>query len=164
MSKIDLCKGDCLEVVDELIERVYDIFDTSFIYNKDELILHKKCNIYFRINDIKDEYDFNYKLLSYCSFYCASNHFKKNSKECRYIWHRLNRWFRKDFSYDELQLIYRKIGTGANRKLGNDFIKSNLDFTMLKPNKRIEDTVVEKGLFDENYKKEASNNSRIRKV
>ena len=115
----------------EQIEKVYDIFDTSFIYKENELILHKKWNIYFRLDDIYDNYDFNYKLLSYCSFYCASNHFKKNSKECKYIWNRLNRWFKKDFTYDELQAIYKKIGSGANRSLGNKFIKSNLDFNIL---------------------------------
>lgn len=145
MNKIDLYKGDYFEVMNELIERVYDIFDTSFIYNKDELILHKKWNIYFRLDDICDVYDFNYKLLSYSSFYCASNHFKKSSKECEYVWCRLNRWFRKEFTYDELQLIYSKLGSGANRKLGNDFIKSNLDFSILEAKKCIEDTV-EKGL------------------
>ena len=115
----------------EQIEEVYDIFDTSFIYKENELILHKKWNIYFRVDDIYDNYDFSYKLLSYCSFYCASNHFKKNSKECKYIWNRLNRWFKKDFTYDELQAIYKKIGSGANRSLGNKFIKSNLDFNIL---------------------------------
>lgn len=116
----------------EQMEKVYDIFDTSFIYKENELILHKKWNIYFRLDDIYDNYDFNYKLISYCSFYCASNHFKKNSKECKYIWNRINRWFKKDFTYDELQLIYTKIGSGANRNLGNEFIKSNLDFNILK--------------------------------
>ena len=64
----------------EQIEKVYDIFDTSFIYKENELILHKKWNIYFRVDDIYDNYDFSYKLLSYCSFYCASNHFKKTPK------------------------------------------------------------------------------------
>lgn len=121
-----LYKGNCLE----LIEKVYDIFDTSFVYNTDELILHKKWNIYIRVDDIVDEHDFNYKILSYCCFYCADNHFSKNSKECKYIWNRLNRWFRKDFTYEELNLIYRKLGCGANRKLGNEFIKSSLDFNI----------------------------------
>lgn len=125
-------KETCLQ---QEIERVYDIFDTSFIYKENELILHKKWNIYFRLDDISNIYDFNYKLLSYCSFYCATNHFKKNSKECKYIWNRLNRWFKKDFTYDELQLIYVKIGSGANRSLGNEFIKSNLDFNILNKNK-----------------------------
>ena len=37
--------------------------------------------------------------------------------------------------FDELQLIYTKIGSGANRSLGNKFIKSNLDFNILNKNK-----------------------------
>jgi len=135
----NLKQATWIETIQDSIERVYDIFDTSFIYDKDELILHKKWNIYFRLDDIANIYDFNYKLLSYCSYYCASNHFRKSSKECKYIWYRLNRWFRKDFTYDELQLIYQKLGNGANRKLGNNFIKSDLDFTILE----------EKGLINE---------------
>ena len=132
MSKTTLDKDNFKIDIFQLMERVYDVFDTSFIYNQNELILHKKWNIYFRVDNIESNDDFNYKMLSYCSFYCASNHFKRNSKECKYIWDRLNRWFRKDFTYEELQLIYRKIGSGTNRELGNDFIKSNLDLNVLK--------------------------------
>lgn len=113
------------------VEKVYDIFDTSFIYKEEELVLHKKWNIYFRLDNIISIDDFDYKLLSYCSFYCADNHFKRTSKECKYIWNRINRWFRKDFTYEELQLIYTKLGSGANRGLGNDFIESKLDFSLL---------------------------------
>lgn len=113
------------------IERVYDLFDTSFIAGKTELILHKKWNIYFRIDNVFSNNDFDYKLLSYCSFYCADNHFKKTSVKCKYIWNRLNRWLKKDFTYKELQIIYQKLGGGANRNLGNDFIKSGLNMEVL---------------------------------
>lgn len=119
------------EEVKEQIEKVYDIFDTSFIYKNQELILNKEWNIYFRLDNILDKYDFDYKVLSYCSFYCADNHFSKKTKICKYIWGRLNRWFRKDFTYEELQLIYRKLGCGANRVTGNNFIRSGLDFKLL---------------------------------
>ena len=119
------------EKIKEKIERVYDMFDTSFLYREAELILHKKWNVYFRIDDLTDHYDFDYKLLSYCSFYVADNHFKKGSKECKYFWRLLNRWFRREFTYEELQLMYRRLGKGANRKLGNEFIKDDLDFTLI---------------------------------
>ena len=49
------------------------------------------------------------------------------------IWYRKQKWkleTNKEI-YDELQLIYTKIGSGANRSLGNKFIKSNLDFNIL---------------------------------
>lgn len=114
------------------IERVYDLFDTSFIYKEDELILHKKWNIYFRLPDIKNVNEFDYKLLSYCSFYTASNHSKKTSVKCKYIWNRLNRWFRKEFTYEDLQTIYSKIGCGANKELGLRFIRTGLDIEELK--------------------------------
>lgn len=118
----------------EKVERVYDLFDSSFIYKEEELILNKKWNIYFRLDNIVDPFDFDYKLLSYCSFYTASNHFSRRTKICKYIWGRLNRWFRKDLTYKELQTIYQKLGCGANRVTGYNFIKSGLDMELLKEN------------------------------
>lgn len=117
--------------INEKIERVYDLFESSFIHYKEELILHKKWNIYFRLPDVKTADEFDYKLLSYCSFYCADNHFKKSSAQCKHIWNRLNRWFRKEFTYEELQKIYKKLGCGANRTLGVKFIKSGLNMEVL---------------------------------
>lgn len=113
------------------IEKVYDLFDTSFIHREEELVLHKKWNIYFRLPDIFSRDDFDYKLLSYLSFYTASNHSKRTSVQCKYVWNRLNRWFRREFTYEELQVIYQKLGCGANRTLGNDFIVSGLDMKLL---------------------------------
>lgn len=123
----------------EKIERVYDMFERSFIYGKNELILHKKWNIYFRLDNASvtentrsitpDEFD--YKMLSYLSYYCASNHFRKLSKQCKWAWNRLNRWFKKEFTYEELQKIYCKFGCGANMSLGLEFIKSNFDFSII---------------------------------
>jgi hypothetical protein len=122
----------------EKIERVYDMFDSSFIHREEELILHKKWNIYFRLYLSDDsrtinEVEFDYKLISYLSFYCAFNHFKKSSVQCKWAWNRINRWFRKDFTYQEIQKIYEKLGCGANMQLGINFIKSGLDMQMLTP-------------------------------
>ena len=117
--------------IEKRLERIYDMFDSSFIYKEEELILHKKWNVYFRLPDIKTVYDFDYKLLSYCSFYTADNHFKKSSAQCKYFWNKLNRWFRKELTYEELQKIYQKLGCGANQSLGIEFIKSGLDLSIL---------------------------------
>jgi hypothetical protein len=114
------------EQIKEKIQRVYDLFESSFIYKNEELILHKKWNIYFLLSDVSMPEDFDYKLLSYLSFHCASNHFKKASDHCKWAWNRLNRWFKKEFAYEELQEIYTKYGCGANRDLGIEFIKNNL--------------------------------------
>lgn len=124
----------------EKIERVYDMFESSFIYKDEELILHKKWNIYFRL--LVDLYpekeereittdEFDYKLLSYLSFYCASHHEEKSSEKCKWSWDRINRWFKREFSYNELQKIYQRLGAGANMSLGIKFIKSNFDMSLL---------------------------------
>ena len=131
-----------VELIPELqekIEKVYDMFDSSFLYRGEELILHKKWNVYFRLDTASYERkhrkitaeEFDYKLLSFCSFYCAENHFKKSSVHCKYFWNKINRWFRKDFTYEELQRIYTKIGTGSNRVIGLEFIKSGFNMEVL---------------------------------
>lgn len=116
----------------EKIERVYDMFDTSFITPKNELILNKKWNVYFRLDNIYSPFFFDYKIISYLSYYTASNHFGKTTKECKWAMNKINRWFRHEFSYDDLQLIYCRIGCGQNEKLGIMFIGSGLDMTILK--------------------------------
>lgn len=124
--------------VEEKIERIYDMFETSFLHRDEELILHKKWNIYFRIvvdlwpkegsRPITSD-EFDYKLLSYLSFYCADNYYIKAKAEwCK---RKLNRWFRKVFTHDELQVIYQKLGCGANMSLGVEFIKSGLNMDLL---------------------------------
>ena len=52
--------------------------------------------------------------------------------QCKWAWNRVNRWFRVDFTYDELQIIYQKLGNGANQSLGLKFIKSSFDMIVLK--------------------------------
>ncbi|MDH4127683.1 MAG: hypothetical protein OEV44_02935, partial [Spirochaetota bacterium] len=118
----------------EKIEKVYDMFESSFIYKEDELIIHKKWNVYFRLPDITTPEEFDYKLLSYSLFYTASHHFDKNSKECKYFWNRLNRWFKKEFPYDDLQKMYQILGNGANKLLGIEFIKNDLNMSLLARN------------------------------
>ena len=117
--------------IDEKIERALDMFDGSFIHRNEELILHKKWNVYFRIEGLESANHFDYKMLSYLSFYMASHHYKKTSVQCIWAWNKLNRWFRKDFTYEDLQTIYSRIGVGANSELGISFIESGLDMSVL---------------------------------
>ena len=98
--------------VQEKLDRALDMFDGSFVHISDELILQKGWNIYFRLPDIEKPSEFDYKLLSYLSFYTASHHFKKTSAQSKWAWNKMNRWFRKEFTFDELQIIYQMLGCG----------------------------------------------------
>lgn len=116
------------------IERVYDMFEESYIYKNEELILHKKWNIYFRLDNastttnprpITPE-EFDYKMLSYLSFYTAEHHFSKKTAQYKWALNRLKRWFRYDFTHSQLQDIYQKYGNGAHMQDGLEFIKNEL--------------------------------------
>jgi hypothetical protein len=126
--------------VQEKIERVYDMFESSFIHREEELILHKKWNIYFRlVFDLCQEkgsrpitpIEFDYRLISCLSFYTAGHYFKKSESQCKWAWNRINRWFRKDFTYEELQKIYQRLGWGANMPIGLKFIESGFNMEIL---------------------------------
>lgn len=118
--------------IQDRIERVLDMFETSFVHAQGtELILHRKWNIYFLLSDLTKPSEFDYKLLSYLSFYTAAHHYGQKTKQCLWARNRLNRWFRREFTHDELQIIYQKIGCGANRPLGVKFIEGGLDMGIL---------------------------------
>lgn len=120
----------------EKIERVFDMFETSFIYmpSGTELILHKKWNIYFLLSDITNKEEFDYKMLSCLSYYTAQHHYKKTEQQYKWALNRARRWFRYDFSHEDLQKIYQKLGNRANKTLGLQFIKSNFDMALLNNN------------------------------
>lgn len=119
------------QLVKEKLDRALDMFDGSFVHISDELILSKKWNIYFRLPDIKTASEFDYKILSYLSFYTASHHFKPSSAQSKWALNKINRWFKKEFTIDEMQKIYAKLGNGANRELGVRFIESGFEMELL---------------------------------
>lgn len=120
-----------LEILNDKVQRVFDMFDDSFINQYEELILHKKWNIYFLLESIESELHFDYKMLSWLSYRIASHHFKKTSKESMWAMQKLNRWFRYEFDYDDMQKIYSKLGNGCNQALGFRFITSGFDMSLL---------------------------------
>lgn len=118
--------------VQERIEKVKDIFPESYIYKEEELILEPKMNVYINLLNVDTKEFFDYKILSYCSFYTATHHFNPIIKVHKFFHNRLNRYFRRDFTLEDLQTIYQIIGTGCNKDLGLQFIKNDFDMELLK--------------------------------
>lgn len=130
MIKLNLSKK-----VQEKIERVYDMFEMAFVQN-DELILNRYVSFRLVVDLYPDDgcreitaVEFDYKILSYLSYYCADHNYVKNIS--KWAEGKLKRWFRTEFTHEELQIIYQKIGAGANIQLGLEFIKSGLDMDIL---------------------------------
>ena len=81
------------------------------------------------LNNIKNDDEVYCKVLEYVSRQASKgmNRFSKN-----YHKEGLNHFFGYDFSDRELSDIYTYLGNGVNREKCMKFIKSNLDFKVLK--------------------------------
>ncbi len=112
------------------------IFNKSFINYRNELILIPKTNLYFSLNNVKNEFDLKYKVLEWCS--------RDAYKSTPYSTDRRNRIYQDDvrgniniflktnFARNDMELIYSKLGNGVNHELTIKFVQSNYDMKILR--------------------------------
>lgn len=109
--------------------KVQGLFEKAFITLNNELILEPKNNVYFRLEDVETELDFECKIIEYLS---RPSHKGMTKKWKIYFSERLNKYFDKQWDTDELSLIYTYLGCGCNRNLCVKFIQSDYDIDILK--------------------------------
>lgn len=108
-------------MIDDIFE-LMGIFPNSFLNSEKELILLPKENLFFQILDIKNRNDLIYKLLAYGSYY-----FRDSKK----LLDKANLFIKQNFSKDDMELIYKYLGNGINKKLAYSFICSGYDTNLL---------------------------------
>jgi len=114
--------------VQKCLDKVRLTFPKAFINLRNELILEPKNNIYFRLKDTETELDFKCKMIAWLS--------RPSCKGVGAYWEKqflkgLNGFLGTDFSKDDMSKIYTRLGNDANRKLCEEFIKSNYDLSLL---------------------------------
>ena len=125
------------------ISKVEDCFPQTFINGNNELILHKRDNIYFRIDNIESELDFDCKVLAYCSR-PASKSLYRSSKV--YFKMGLETYFDREFTQYQLDLIYTYLGNDIRRWLCRTFINQGFDYKLLEEQQKIK-VLSEKGII-----------------
>lgn len=113
-----------------LINKLLSLDLKSFINNNDELILIPKTNLRFRLDNVENELDFKCKLLEWCTRDCVkgvSDHYQRKTRNM------VNYLLGKNFTYNEFNMIYCKLGNSVNHKLTIEFINSDYDFNLLEP-------------------------------
>ena len=103
-----------------------------FINNHNELIVSPELNAYFRLEDLETELDFKCKVLEWLSFHVADNHWFDHDIERINLENFINYILETNFSHDDFQYIYSRLGNRVNHKLTIDFIESNYDMNLLK--------------------------------
>lgn len=98
-----------------------------FVNENNELIVVPKINIFFRLEDVKNELDFKCKVLSWLS--------RPSCKGVSIYWQVrilriVNEYLETNFTKYDMLDIYTYLGNDVNRTICEKFIKSNYDFSL----------------------------------
>lgn len=116
--------------------KLFKCFPGSIINDNEEFIACRESNTYFILKDCICERDVQVKLISWLSRaafkteYC--NDTKKNKALHDFVSRGINRYLGTNFSADDFEDIYVKLGNGCNRELCDRFIDSGFDMTLLR--------------------------------
>lgn len=114
--------------IQEDVRQLMFLFPQSFINYNCELILIPKINLYFNLKDINSKRDLDKKMIHWVSKDCFDN----NNYWNKYITERFNKYFEREFSKKELELIYARLGKEVNRELTEKFLDSGLNLELLR--------------------------------
>lgn len=110
-------------------------FPGSFINHNNELILIPKVNLYIRLEDVNTPTELKYKLLEWCSRDCScALRYSQNWRNARYhddVLARVNKCLGTNFTRDEMELIYERLGNRCNHKLTMKFVSGGYDMKLL---------------------------------
>lgn len=110
-------------------------FPGSFINENGELIAHQKSNTYLILKG-KSDLELKYTVLewlsrsaSYAMPYKSERH---NQQFHNMMLNGINDFLGTDFSSEDMELIYTKLGNNCNRPLCEKFVESGYDMKILK--------------------------------
>ena len=111
------------------IKKLMDIWGQSFINNNFELILERRRNIYIIIDMYDNIRDIKYNMLCWKSRPCIKGDDDKYLDSFR---EKFNKYFEKNWTFEEIELIYQRLGNEVNSKLCYEFIDSGYDMEVLR--------------------------------
>lgn len=114
--------------LNKFIEIAKRISPKSFITDNNELIVVPKNNIYFRLDDVKNELELKCKVIAWLS--------RPSCKGISDYWQKrtlaiVNEFLGTNFTKDEISHVYTYLGNDCNRKLCVEFVESGCDLSVL---------------------------------
>lgn len=117
------------------IKQLMHCFPGSFINYNFEIILNRRFNIYFRLEDVENPEDLKCKVIAYVSrhaFKTMFTHSRKRDKEIQDSFRQsMNDYLGTNFSREDMEEIYTRLGNDINRKLCREFIENNYNLSIL---------------------------------
>ncbi len=116
--------------------RLMCCFPNSFFNTKEEFIAHKFSNTYFIFSNCETELDVKCKILEWFSrsAYKGMPYSSewRNKKFREFMRNGINEFLRTDFSEEQLEEIYTKLGNAIRHNLTIKFVESGYDLSLLK--------------------------------
>ena len=112
-----------------IINKASFYFQKCFVNNNGELIVEPKNNIYFRIDDISTKKEFETKVIAYLSRSCTKG---LSAYWQRYMLQNTNLLLDKNFSKEDMELIYTYLGGNHTSKRIIEFIEKDMSIEWLK--------------------------------
>lgn len=110
-------------------------FPGSFINYNNELILIPKTNLYVGLYNVNTPTDLKFKLLEWCSRDCTyALRYSQEWRNRRYqddVLSRINKCLGTNFTREEMELIYERLGNSCNHELAMNFVSSGYDMKLL---------------------------------
>lgn len=111
-------------------------FPGSFINDRGEFNPEKSGIACFNLADCKDDTEIKCKVLEWCSRAAfKSGPYKRkllNDRLHHFILLGINAFLETDFSLEDIELIYTKLGNNCNRPLCEKFVMSGYDMEVLR--------------------------------
>ena len=118
------------------IQEIMKHFKNSYINSYLEVILLPKTNGYFAIKNCKNEIDIKCEIIENISRDCFKTQHYSRLKDNKKMWQEnliaLNNALKTNFSQQNIELIYNKLGNGINHELTKKFVESDFNMEVLK--------------------------------
>ena len=125
----------------ESVQKALKFLKGSFINHNNEIIFIPKFNVYTLLDDVETEDDFKVKMCEWFSRDCCCALRYSQQK-------RLDRYYQENteafnficgtnFTVEQMEHIYTKLGNGIKRELAKRFVKSGFDLSLLQDRPKI---------------------------
>lgn len=126
--------------MEKYVRNLMNVFEESFINRLNELILIPKTNLYICLDDVHNETELKYKIIEFCSRDASKampyKTERRNKKYQSKVREKINIYLNANFTADDMDLIYTKLGNRVNHELTIIFVNNNYDLNILKGYKK----------------------------
>ena len=119
----------------ESVQKALKCLHGSFINHNNEIILIPKFNVYTLLDDVKTDNDFKAKLCEWFSRdCCCALRYSQNKRLERYYQENIEAFnfiCGTNFTKEQVEQIYTKLGNGIKHELTKKFVKSGFDLSVI---------------------------------